>query len=828
MALEKYNQKRDFKQTKEPEGKVSKEHKLMFVVQKHIATRLHFDFRIEHKGVLLSWAVPKGVPTSSAEKHLAMMVEDHPVSYYDFEGTIPEGNYGAGTVMVWDLGNYSVPGATTPEEVDKAISEGLEKGDLKIVLNGKKLKGIFALVRFKRAGDNAWLFIKDKDEFEPLKIKDPDLSAKTGKTMEEIENSDKVWDSDKKKEVEEIKQLPERITLPMLASLSEDAFDNDDWIFEAKLDGYRAIAVLQGNKVELISRNQISLNSKYPEIVESLEKLNINAVLDGEIVVLNKKKIPQFQLLQNYPRDKEGTIQYNLFDLVSLDSLDLRSLPLIERKKALETLAKKVKLPKNILINDFTKAKGKSLFKEMIKKGYEGVVAKKSDSPYISGERTDNWKKFKTVKEMECLICGYTPPQGNRKFFGSLLLGRYKYGKLVYLGNTGSGFDDKSLKDLKDILDKKVRKDSPFEDSTEVPKNSIFVEPVIVADINYAEVTKEGMLRQAIFQKIREDKTPKDINSNDELRITNEKKGENKSDRIDDPLSLISHPDKIYWPDDGYTKLDLAKFYLEISDFILPYLKDRPNNMNRHPDGINGGSFYHKDYEQKHPDFVQTYGIYSDSSKKVVDYIICNNVETLLFLANLGCIEMNPWVSTIDHIENPDYLIFDVDPNDVPFTETVKVALKIHDLLDKIEMDNYIKTSGKRGLHIYIPLGAKYSYDNSREFSEIVAIWLMNQLPDLISLERSPEKRKGKIYIDYLQNRQGQTTASVYSVRPVIKASVSTPLKWSEVTPKLDPKNYTIKTLPKRLDKVGDLWKPVLGKGIDMQNAIKNLQNYLK
>ncbi|MFS8130658.1 MAG: DNA ligase D [Candidatus Dojkabacteria bacterium] len=822
MALEKYNEKRNFKQTKEPEGKVSHEHKQMFVVQKHVATRLHFDFRIEHKGVLLSWAVPKGVPISSKEKHLAMMVEDHPVNYFDFEGTIPEGNYGAGTVMVWDYGNYTVPGATTPEEIDKAISEGLEKGDLKLELRGAKLAGIFALVRFKKAGENAWLFIKDKDEYEPLEIKDADLSAKTGLTMEEIEKSNKEWDSGKKKEVEHEKKTLDRITLPMLASTSEEAFDDKDWIFEPKLDGYRAVSVLNDGKVNLISRNQIDLNSKYPEIVESLEKLKINVVLDGEITVINKKKIPDFQLLQNYTKDKEGTIQYCLFDVLSLDDLDLRTLPLIERKKTLESLSKKVKLPKNILINSFIKTDGKKLFKEMIKKGYEGVVAKKEDSPYISGERVDSWKKFKTSKEMECLICGYTQPQGNRKFFGSLLLGRYKYGKLVYLGNTGSGFDDKSLEELKTLLDKNTRKDSPFSDTTEVPKMSVFVEPVIVADINYAEVTKDGMLRQAIFQRLREDKTPNDINSED----TKEQKL--KTTKISEPLTLISHPDKVYWPEDGYTKLDLAKYYLEISDFILPYLKGRPQNMNRHPDGINGGSFYHKDYEQAHPDFVKTYGIYSESSKRVVDYILCENVETLLFLSNLGCIEMNPWDSTIENIDNPDYLIFDVDPNDVEFKHTVEVALKIHELLDKIEVENYIKTSGKRGLHIYIPLGAKYTYDNSRQFSEIVAIWIQKQMPEIISLERSPDKRKGKVYIDFLQNRLGQTTASVYSVRPVVKASVSTPLKWSEVTGKLNVKDYTIKTLSKRLDKLGDLWKPVLGKGIDLKKAIVNLQKEIK
>ncbi|MEP7103186.1 MAG: DNA ligase D [Candidatus Dojkabacteria bacterium] len=845
MALEKYNEKRNFKNTPEPSGVKSDEGKMRFVVQKHLATRLHFDFRIETDGVLKSWAVPKGVPTSSKEKHLAMMVEDHPVNYYDFEGTIPEGNYGAGTVMVWDLGKYQIPNIKDQNEADKAIADGLEKGEIKLELFGKKLHGLFALVRFKKAGENAWLFIKDKDEFDGTKIEKEALSAKSGKSMEEIENTEIVWESNKEKRKEnkeednltnKIENLKSsRLTLPMLASVAEKPFDNKDWIFESKMDGYRAIAVLENGKAKLFSRNQINLNSKYPSLIESLEKINVNAIIDGEISVLNKKKVPQFELLQDYPNSQKGDLVYTVFDLLSLDNLDLRTLPLIERKKALAEFYKKVNFEDNIVLQDYVETKGKTLFTKMIKKGFEGVVAKKADSIYRSGERSDDWKKFKKVNELDCLICGYTKPTEIREHFGSLLLGTFQDGNLKYIGNTGSGFDNKSLKEIRELLDKHRRDSSPFKYDAPVPNSSVFVEPILVCEVNYAEVTKEGMLRQAIFQRIRDDKKPDDLT---ELSIKNYQlparlaqsggRDESQDSKTKhDPLELISNPQKIYWPKDKYTKKDLAKFYLEISDFILPYLKDRPQNMNRHPDGIEGVSFYHKDLEQSHPDFVKTYGIYSGNRKRIIDYILCNNVETLIYMVNLGCIEINPWDSRIDSIENPDYMIFDVDPNDADFKYTIKVALEIHELLDKIEVDNYIKTSGKRGLHIYTPLGTKYTYEQSKQFSEIISISISKRLPNIVSLERSPDKRKGKVYIDFLQNRSGQTTASVYSVRPVVKASVSTPLKWSEVNNKLDVKDYTIKTLSKRLDKMGDLWKPVVGKGINLEKSIRNLQSII-
>jgi bifunctional non-homologous end joining protein LigD len=816
MPLADYNKKRNFKETPEPEGKEDRAKKFRFVVQKHEATRLHYDFRIEHDGVLKSWAVPKGVPALNTEKHLAMMVEDHPLSYYDFEGIIPEGNYGAGSVMVWDLGKYKVPHAETDEDAEKAITAGLEKGEVKLELFGKKLKGLYALVRFKRAGENAWLFIKDKDEFEGAK-RDDLHSAKTGKTMKEIKNEEL-----KIKNVEGAYMRPgdsvasslDKNITPMLATLHDEAFDNKDWLFEPKLDGYRALAFIQKDSVTLQSRNQINLNNKYPRIVTALEKYNFNAVFDGEVVVLDEKGNPSFQLLQEYPETKQGEIAYYIFDLLYLDNLDLRNLPLIERKKALKKLVKDrmyVKLIK------FTEEKGEELFKSSFKDGYEGIIAKKMDSIYEAGIRTNNWLKIKNVKDDDFVIGGYTYPEGQRKGFGSLLLGTYKRGKLHYVGNTGSGFGEKIITSLIKEFKPLETDKSPFVDFDNHVKVLKFLKPSLMAKIKYAEKTKDGMLRQAIFQGIRDDKEVKE-----EVRSKKEEVG-NSHGNSEIIKELISHPDKVWFPEKKYTKLDIANYYLEVADFILPYLKNRPQNMNRFPNGIHGESFYHKDYEAKHPKFVKTHEIYSESSNRDINYIVCENVETLLYLVNLGCIEINAWNSRVGKLDLPDFLLFDIDP-DTKFSEAVKVSLKLHEILDSLKIPNYIKTSGKRGLHIQVPLEAKYNFDQVRTFSEIISNLVENEMPDIVNLERNPDKRKGKVYIDYLQNRRGQTTASVYSVRPTPDASVSTPLDWSEVNSKLDPRKFTIKNAPARFKEVGDLWKPVLGKGISLEKILKMLK----
>ncbi len=446
--LSKYNKKRNFRRTAEPEGKV-KESKgsLKFVIQKHQASRLHYDFRIEVDGVLKSWAVPKGLPTKSNERHLAMMVEDHPFDYRDFEGTIPEGNYGAGTVMVWDEGTYTHSKTEDRKEIQERIKEGIKQGEIKLFLNGTKLKGLYALVRFKKAGENAWLFIKDKDEFEGKKIKDVDLSVKTGRTLDEITDGVKAKKKVKKKKEKEIKisKNDDGFT-PMLATLVENAFNDKDWIFEVKWDGYRIIAHIEKDLVNLLSRNTQNYNSDFSPIVEELLNIKDKMILDGEVVVVDSKGRSDFQALQSYRNSGEGKLMYYVFDILKFKNRDLRKLPLTERKEILKKVLPKLGLVK---YSDHIDEEGKKFFSLAKKNDLEGIIAKKKDSIYESGERTKSWQKIKILKQQEVVIGGYTKPEGKRNEFGSLLMGVHKRGKLVYVGNTGSGFDEKSLKKSK-------------------------------------------------------------------------------------------------------------------------------------------------------------------------------------------------------------------------------------------------------------------------------------------------------------------------------------------------------------------------------------------
>lgn len=497
MKLDEYNKKRNFDNTKEPEGKIeSSSSKLpIFVIQKHNATRLHYDFRIEVEGVLKSWAVPKGLSTDTKERHLAMMVEDHPFSYRDFEGVIPEGNYGAGEVIVWDTGTYSVEGATSKKEIDKKVLEGIKSGDVKLILNGQKAKGRYAFVRFKRAGDNAWLLLKEKDDYVGSTLIDDPKSIKSGKTVEEI------------KDMVEADVWSEGVISPMLAQLIDKPFDNKDWLFEEKLDGYRAIADIRNGSVRLYSRNNITLNTRYPKVVEKLESLGLNIILDGEIVVEDENGNPSFQALQNYRKTGVGKLVYYVFDILKLNDLDLTKLPLIERKKTLKKL-----IHDNSVIKKTTYSIGNGIevFNKAKKEAREGIIAKNINSEYVQ-DRNQNWKKIKAVHEQEVVIGGYTFPEGLREGFGSLLVGVYEKDKLIYVGKTGSGFDSRSILELKAKLDKHVLKKSPFDN--EVPDKNVaaWISPKFVAQVKFAEWTESGNLRQAIFLGLRDDKNPKEV-----------------------------------------------------------------------------------------------------------------------------------------------------------------------------------------------------------------------------------------------------------------------------------------------------------------------------
>ncbi len=826
--------------------------RLKFVVQKHEASHLHFDFRLESEGVLKSWAVPKGPSLDPKEKRLAMEVEDHPFEYRNFEGVIPEGNYGGGTVMLWDEGTYRPLIIHEGENAEEAVQRHLKDGHLKIELYGKKLHGEFAIVKIKNnkfsKGKNAWLLIKHNDEFANAAIEHENVSVRTGRAMGEIAggkvkkkivftpprtlHEGEVTLPRLQKHVGGV-PMPESIS-PMLASLAQKPFQNEGWNYELKFDGYRALAQIAASpkaprndaQVRLYSRNDVDFNDDYPVIVEALSKLKGNMILDGEIVAVDEKGVSKFQLLQEYKNNPKQRLFYYIFDILYFDKYDLRELSYLERRELLEKVIK----PNEFLKLSDRFPNGLAMFKSSKKLGFEGIIAKKLDSKYESG-RSDKWLKIKSVNEKEFIVGGYTFPKGNRKGFGSLLIGEFQGDKFVFRGHVGTGFNEKVMSDLKTKLDKLERKTSPFDLSTplEMTKENVakWINPKIVIQVKFTEWTSDNLLRHPVYLGIRKDKDAKEVKTERVVDVSLSG-GENISYEGEIPESrlhnnFLTHPDKVYFPRDNYTKKDLFEYYESMAKVVLPYLIDRPQNMNRHPEGIDGESFFHKDYEQSHPDFVKTFPIYSDSSKKEVDYILCQNEETLLFLANLGCIEINAWNSRVDTLDYPDYILFDLDPEDTPFANVVKVALKLHEMCEKLEIPNFCKTSGKRGLHIYIPLGAKYNFEQVRLFAELFAVKLQKELPDIISLERSPKDRQHKVYIDYLQNRKGQTTSSVYSVRPVDGAPVSTPLLWDEVNSKLDPKKFTIKNTLKRVEEVGDLWKGVLGEGVDIVKVMENL-----
>jgi bifunctional non-homologous end joining protein LigD len=850
MSLSKYNQKRDFKKTQEPKGKVEKSaSELIFVVQKHAASHLHYDFRLEMDGVLKSWAIPKGPSMNPDDKRLAMMVEDHPYSYKDFEGTIPAGNYGAGNVIVWDNGTYTPDEKTANPE--KTLLSDLKKGHLSFILKGKKLKGEFSLIKLKGKQENAWLLLKKSDPHaSESDVLNKNKSVLTERTLEELEkNSKKLNETiEKKKSVKKEKaseddSAPEPAVFikPMLATIREKAFDDSHWVFENKYDGYRAIAVINPADVQLFSRNKLSFNTNFKPIADELQKIDHIAVLDGEIVVEDENGKANFQLLQNYLKTGLGTLKYYVFDLLNLDGNLITDLSLLERKELLKILLNKYGF-KNVFFSEHTVEKGLNQFDLSIKSKGEGIIAKKADSTYISNKRSTDWLKIKISNEEEAIIIGITEPKKSRKYFGAILLGQYYGKRLQFIGKCGTGFTDSTLKELYTSLKPYFVNESPLNEKIALKDEIQWIKPKLVCQVKFSEWTNDKHLRHPVYLGLRIDKKPNEVfvPSNIKSDVTPEtnlkedtmkdkptQNTENDYDlKIGKTTLHLTNQNKVYFPDEGITKGEIVQYYNEVADLILPYLKDRPQSMNRFPNGISGASFYQKDVDvDKVPAWLKTKKVFSESNEEYLNYLLCNDKATLLYMANLGCIEMNPWNSTIKHIENPDWLVIDIDPEKDNFEEVVKTALTVKEVLDELETECYCKTSGATGLHVYIPLGAQYDYDSIKILGELLATEIQSRLPETTSLERSIKKRKHKIYIDYLQNRRGQTLAAPYSVRPKPGATVSTPLEWSEVNLKLHPSQFTIKNVMKRFEKKGDLWQPVLGKGANIKKILHKLEN---
>jgi bifunctional non-homologous end joining protein LigD len=904
MSLEKYVEKRDFTKTAEPKsGKSKDKDKLLFVIQKHDASRLHYDFRLEMEGVLKSWAVPKGPSTDPKTKRLAMMVEDHPFDYRTFEGIIPEGEYGGGTVIVWDQGTYEpleeIKGKKAQE---KHLLQQLKSGSVKIKLYGEKLKGEYALVKTQGMGENGWLLIKHKDDYASGDdITKLDKSVVSGKTIETMAtSSDKVWQNgheenskkpskkSSKKATKEVKdQLDEAVETtkikdfdleallkkapksvapkdikPMKATLVDGPFDDPDWLYEVKWDGYRAIAVIDQKGAELISRNNIPFTKYYP-INKLLKDWKINAVIDGEILVLNDKGISDFGALQNWRSEADGNLVYYVFDILWYEGRNLMGLPLIQRlailKEILPTDDDRIRQSKVFAAN------GIEFFQAAEKIGLEGIIAKKADSAYTSDLRSKEWLKIKVQRRQEVIIAGFTKNEGTGKSFSALVLAINDSEGLRYVGKVGTGFSESLQKEMMAQFKPLITDKSPFEVEPDVDKPSRFrpkrlgakptwLKPELVCEVAFAEVTTEGIFRQASFKGMRTDKkaseiileTPKDtaeVVGEAETQEHETVKKPVKPPKDKDRKTLLNPTDetqvrkicghdlkfinlsKVYWPDEGITKRDMFNYYYRVAEYILPYLKDRPMSLNRFPNGINGKSFYQKDVKGKAPEWVTKTFPYTTSDGEHKEYLVGSDESYLLWMASLGCIEMNPWFSRVQSPDNPDYCVIDLDPDKNTFEQVIEAALEVKKVLDAIGVPCYPKTSGSTGIHIYIPLGAKYSYDQSQMFARLIVNLVHKQIPEYTSLERMIANRKGKMYLDFLQNRPGATIAGPYSLRPKPGATVSMPLHWDEVKQGLTMRDFTIHNSVDRVKVEGDLFTGVLGKGIDLEAVIKKAKS---
>jgi bifunctional non-homologous end joining protein LigD len=833
-ALSPYRAKRAFDRTPEPGGLVPKaapKQGGLLIVHMHDATRLHWDLRLEMDGVLKSWAVPKGPSANTADKRLAVKVEDHPLEYGDFEGIIPDGNYGAGTVVVWDRGVW---------EPLEDPHEGLAKGKLLFNLRGYKLHGRWTLIKLKKT-EKEWLLIKERDEYvstEPYSNE----SVLSGLTNDELRNA--------KERVEPLKKDLEKLGAPkralrvedtelMLAETRAEPFSREGWLFEVKLDGYRMRAACQKGEPILYSRKGLDFTESFPELGRAIKAIPFEGViLDGELVVLDESGHPSFNRLQ--ARAKLGAREAKraaiespatlfCFDLLAFAGYDLRKLPLLKRKEMLQKV-----LPQTgpLRYSEHFEKNGEALYEQVVKLGLEGIMAKKADSPYRSG-RSGDWLKIRADRIDDFVVVGFSKPKGSRGGFGSLHVGAFDDGKLIYCGRAGSGFSGDQLDQTSAQLQSLVRKTPPCEPPKggALPKgpDHTWVEPQLVCDVRYKEMTKDGLLRQSVFLRFRDDKKPEDVVMPG--AVSQEQGAEpDGGSLLTAPRSVLprevkfSNLDKIFWPDEKYTKGDLIEYYRSMAPWLLPYLKDRPVVLTRYPDGINGKSFYQKDAPGFVPDWIQTIPIWSEDTQRDIDYFVCNDVESLVYLVNLGTIPLHIWHSRIDDLTRPDWCLIDLDPKEAPFADVVKLAKTMKSLCDEVEMPSYIKTTGKSGLHIMLPLGKQLTYDQSLQLAILFSRLVTDRHPDIATTQRTISKREGKVYVDAFQNRAGQLMVSAYSVRPSPGAPVSMPIEWREVGPKLHNSNFTIKNALKRMEKMkSDPVAAVLTEKPDLMRILERL-----
>lgn len=800
-GLDAYRAKRSADRTPEPFGTKTRSQGRLFVVQHHAARQLHYDFRLEMDGVLRSWAVPKGPSPNPADKRLAVLVEDHPLEYASFEGQIPEGNYGAGAVILWDRGSW-MP-LNEPDE-------GLRKGKLLFELKGYKLRGKWTLVKTKRSPKD-WLLIKERDDYvaESGTESFPADSILSGRTVQALKEGRSAATS----VLTKLEKLgaPERRVGPdkmkVMLAQAGTPFSRPDWLFEIKYDGYRLIVARTNEAAMLYSRAGNDLTASFPEIATAVEALPFgHIVIDGEVVVHDERGIPSFSRLQKRGRlTRRADIQrasvelpatLYAFDLLGFGDYDLRPLPLRTRKSLLKDVLPTIG---PVRYSDHIEEHGEELYEQVLNIGLEGIVAKHADSRYRAG-RSPRWVKISADQTGDFVVAGYTDAKSTQREFGALLLAAYEGGDLVYAGRAGSGFTQKDRKDIGARLKAAARSEPPCAALAE--NGTHWVRPELVCEVKFKETTPDGLLRQPVFMRLRNDKHTSECVRETKAELPEPE--QSPTLQAAERTVPITNASKVFWPNEGYTKGDLIEYYRLIARWLLPYLADRPVVLDRYPDGIDGKSFFQKDAPQFAPEWIRIERLWSEHSEREIGYFIVEDEASLLYLVNLGTIPLHVWSSRVGSLERPDWCILDLDPKGAPFKQVVTIAKAIHSLCEAIKLPSFLKSSGSAGLHVLIPLGRQYTYQQSRTLGELLARVIIQDLSDIATITRSLSGRDGRVYIDYVQNGHGRLLVAPFSARPLPGAPVSMPLRWTELTPRFHPRRFTIKNAVRRMRSLKD------------------------
>ena len=789
---------------------------LRFVIHHHAARNTHFDLRLEMEGVLRSWAVPKGPSPNVADKRFAALVEDHPLEYGDFEGKIPDGNYGAGWSIVWDRGIWRPTGDPI---------EGLHDGKLLFELDGQKLHGKWTLVRMK-SGEKDWLFIKEYDDQASEAGTDdyPMNSVFSGLSIDDLEAGyNPAQDILKRLGKARVPLARIEQPKPMLAR-SGDPFDRKGWIFEIKYDGYRLLCEKNGDDVTLHSRNGNDLSATFPEITQAVARLPYESIIiDGEAVVHDLSGMPSFARMQQRGRlNKPSAIERAMrehpavlyaFDCIGFMGHDLRGMPLTARKDVLVAALPQVGM---IRYSSHLEKVGRAMHAATARMGLEGIVGKKANSKYIEG-RSDHWVKMRVDHTDDFVVMGYRQTDGGD--IRSLIVGQYIGGELVYSGSVGSGLTEARIKQYRSAFAEADEIEAPA--GAPAMKDLRYFDTELVAEVRYKEITPAGQLRHPVYLRWRDDKPPEEC-----VRDTFNRELEEvlvEEEPIDRTVH-ITNRDKVFWPDEGYTKGDLIDYYEAVAPWLLPWLEDRPLVLTRYPDGIDGKSFYQKDAPGFTPDWIRVEKMWSDTTEREISYFVADCVESLVYLANMGTIPLHIYHSRTHTIEQPDWCVLDLDPKEAPFRDVLAVARAIHELCEEIELPNFVKTSGSTGLHILLPLANQFTFEQSRILGELLGRVIVTRLPNICTITRNPSKRDGKVYIDYLQNGSGKLIAGTYCVRPRAGAPVSMPITWDEVNGRLKPDKFTIRNALRRLKKWDeDPAIGVLDADVDLLGALERL-----